>query len=105
MLLNKNKSLVCLLRMRLMQNHNKEFDSINFISAVTSPIDSPRTLSPNSNPPHFTFGPSYPVSKPRSLVSTIEGRRWSVASLPSSGYGTNTPSSVLSSACSSQVSC
>ena len=77
---------------------------IFYFSAITSPIDSPRTLSPNSNPSHFSFGPSYPPVKPRSLVSTFEGRRLSVQSLPSSGYGTNTPSSVLSSsACSSLV--
>ncbi|XP_063706020.1 microtubule-associated serine/threonine-protein kinase 3 [Culicoides brevitarsis] len=61
---------------------------------LASPIDSPRI-----NSPHFPFAPIKRIS----TCSRGDGRRWSVASLPSSsGYGTTPGSSNLSSQCSSQ---
>ncbi|XP_018565731.1 microtubule-associated serine/threonine-protein kinase 3 isoform X3 [Anoplophora glabripennis] len=60
-----------------------------------SPIDSPRTHTSFIN---FSFAPI------KRIVAGYrgDGRRWSVASLPSSGYGTTPGSSNMSSKCSSQ---
>ncbi|KNC30597.1 hypothetical protein FF38_11951 [Lucilia cuprina] len=58
-----------------------------------SPVDSPRINSPMQ----FAFAPIKRIATCRG-----DGRRWSVASLPSSGYGTTPGSSNLSSQCSSQ---
>ncbi|KAJ1531101.1 hypothetical protein ONE63_005926 [Megalurothrips usitatus] len=58
-----------------------------------SPLESPR-MSPNQ---HFAYAPIRRVNQEKkNKRSLCEGRRWSVASLPSSGYGTTPGSSSVS---------
>ena len=82
--------LLCHYKVSLIWTWNQMiFIFINFICIyfTDSPLDSPRNMSPFN---HFTF-----ISNANNKKASIldGGRRWSVASLPSSGYGTNTPGS------------
>ncbi|XP_039303288.1 microtubule-associated serine/threonine-protein kinase 3 isoform X2 [Solenopsis invicta] len=67
-----------------------------FVPIIGSPLESPRM----SSSPHFAFAPIKRIGG--GATGTGDGRRWSVASLPSSGYGTTPGSSNVSSQYSSQ---
>uniref|UniRef100_A0A8C0FTM2 non-specific serine/threonine protein kinase n=1 Tax=Bubo bubo TaxID=30461 RepID=A0A8C0FTM2_BUBBB len=81
-----------------------------FLILMSSLLSFPHSCRTSNRKSLMGNGQSPALPRPHSPLSahagdfipTTDGRRWSLASLPSSGYGTNTPSSTVSSSCSSQ---
>lgn len=94
--LPSRSAAVAIHRLSLGGHHHNFATSPRSHSPISaSPVDSPRMNSPASAL-HFSFLPIKRISNCRG-----DGRRWSVASLPSSGYGTTPGSSNLSVSLSS----